>query len=363
VVEAIHVPSQRKVAIKRIDKLLDDKVEGKRILREITLLRRLRHPNLIQLIDILPPRDRQGFNCLFIVMEFCQTDLKKLFKTPVHLELKHIVTIIYNILCGLNYLHSAGVLHRDLKPANVLVNEDCSVKICDFGLARSYDLAPEEEQPPPEDQPEASEEPKEKEGKKSKLLKTKSTAVRKEMTKHVVTRWYRAPEVILLESNYADSIDMWSAGCIFGELLSMLKEIAPTYLDRSPLFPGTSCFPLSPERMAQRSKSGFPTSNQDQINVIMATLGTPSEEDISFVSDPKARDYVRSYKHHEPVRFEAKFPKAPPHVIDFLTKSIVFDPRKRLPVKAALSHPLFTDVRNPKYEEEATERCVLEFDD
>jgi mitogen-activated protein kinase 1/3 len=81
------------------------------------------------------------------------------------------------------------------------------------------------------------------------LLKTKE--VRKNLprmlTGHVVTRWYRAPELILLEKDYGEAIDIWSIGCIFAELLSMMKENAPTFMDRKPLFPGSSCFPLSPD--------------------------------------------------------------------------------------------------------------------
>jgi serine/threonine protein kinase len=74
-----------------------------------------------------------------VVLEYSQSDLKKLFKSPIHLQAVHIITLTYNILVGLKYLHSAEVLHRDLKPANVLINEDCTVKICDFGLARSVE--------------------------------------------------------------------------------------------------------------------------------------------------------------------------------------------------------------------------------
>lgn len=83
----------------------------------------------------------------------------------------------------------------------------------------------------------------------ARLLKTKDQRknIKRELTGHVVTRWYRAPELILLEKEYGPAIDVWSVGCIFAELLGMMKESAPTYLDRKPLFPGKSCFPLSPD--------------------------------------------------------------------------------------------------------------------
>ena len=73
---------------------------------------------------------------------------------------------------------------------------------------------------------------------------------------HVVTRWYRAPELILIETDYSGAIDIWSVGCIFGELMMMIKENAPTFIDRKPLFPGNCCFPLSP-----------PGSNKDKVKV------------------------------------------------------------------------------------------------
>lgn len=98
-----------------------------------------------------------------------------------------------------------------------------------------------------------------------KLLRTKDYRknMKRELTGHVVTRWYRAPEIILLEKDYGPAVDMWSVGCIFAELLGMMKESAPTYLDRKPLFPGKSCFPLSPDKSVKEERKGFPFSKND----------------------------------------------------------------------------------------------------
>lgn len=87
-----------------------------------------------------------------------------------------------------------------------------------------------------------------------KLMKTKNArkSMKRELTGHVVTRWYRAPEIILLEKDYGPAIDIWAVGCIFAELLGMMKENAPTFMDRTPLFPGKSCFPLSPPTEPQQ---------------------------------------------------------------------------------------------------------------
>merc|ERR1719258_1034089 len=89
------------------------------------------------LYDIVAPSNMRTFEELYIVMEICDSDLKKLCRTDVTLSHLHINTLLYNLLVGLKYLHSAGIYHRDLKPANCLVNQDCSVKICDFGLSRA----------------------------------------------------------------------------------------------------------------------------------------------------------------------------------------------------------------------------------
>ena len=100
--------------------------------------------------------------------------------------------------------------------------------------------------------------------------------MKRELTGHVVTRWYRAPEIILLEKDYGPAIDIWSVGCIFAELLSMMKESAATYLERQPLFPGKSCLTLSPDKNITQEKNGFPYSKDDQLARIFQVIGVPS---------------------------------------------------------------------------------------
>jgi mitogen-activated protein kinase 1/3 len=130
-----------------------------------------------------------------------------------------------------------------------------------------------------------------------RLLRTKEVRknMKRELTGHVVTRWYRAPELILLEKDYGPAIDMWSVGCIFAELLGMMKESAPTYMDRKPLFPGKSCFPLSPDKHVKEERGGFPFSKNDQLAVIFEVIGTPNEEDKSYVTDAKALEYLGAF--------------------------------------------------------------------
>lgn len=90
--------------------------------------------------------------------------------------------------------------------------------------------------------------------------------IKKELTKHVVSRWYRAPEIILLDKQYGAPVDMWAIGCIFAELLGMIKEHVENYADRKPFFPGQSCFPLSPVKKRQNGEgrnASFPTEATD----------------------------------------------------------------------------------------------------
>ena len=120
-----------------MENIFEDDTDCKRILREVTLMRKLRHPFVVDLIELLYPKYTDTFNTLYVVMEYAESDLKKIIKSNINLEMLHIQTIIYNLLCSIKYLHESNVLHRDLKPANILINEDCTVKLCDYGLARS----------------------------------------------------------------------------------------------------------------------------------------------------------------------------------------------------------------------------------
>lgn len=143
----------------------------------------------------------------------------------------------------------------------------------------------------------------------------------------------------------------------------MLKENAATFLDRCPLFPGQSCFPLSPESSGKVNKSGFPTSDQDQINMIFQILGTPSKEDMDFITDPKAVEYLKSFTHHKREDFKEIYPGSCSEAIDFLNKCLVFNPKKRITVDDALKHPLFSKLRDLNKEKIISKAAViLDFD-
>ena len=201
--------------------------------------------------------------------------------------------ILYQCLAGLNYLHSAGVVHRDLKPANLLIDlESCDVKICDFGLSRIIE---------------------EEDG--------DSEATSEARTLYVVTRWYRAPEVLLGHTRYGSEIDLWSLGCIFGELLC-----------RRPLLNGDN-FVM-------------------QLEKINDFLGTPTADDIWYVTNDKARNFVLNVLPKRSGQdLGAKFPGASMDALSLLQGLLTVDPRKRIDAAGALAHPYLAAVREaPEYE-------------
>ena len=148
------------------------------------------------------------------------------------------------------------------------------------------------------------------------------------MTEYVVTRWYRAPELLLSCDHYTAAIDMWSVGCILAELLG-----------RRPLFPGKDYV--------------------DQLKLIVRALGPPSDDDLGFISSAKARAYIRALPAAERAPFSAKFPDADPLAVDLLERLLQFDPRKRIDVRAALKHPWLAQLHDEAAEPSAAGACRL----
>lgn len=353
VCEATDHDMKRPVAIKRIAHMFEDLIDCKRILREIAILSKLKHEHVVQIYDIVAPSSMATFDELYIVMEICDSDLKKLCRTDVMLTPLHINTLLYNLLVGLKYLHSAGIYHRDLKPANCLVNQDCSVKICDFGLSRAIG----EEQPHLQQLPNTPRG----DGQEDAVPGVPHTQrLKRHLTGHVVTRWYRAPELILLQENYTEAIDVWSVGCIYAELLGMLEGTRTQ--DRGPLFPGSSCFPLSPDHKHKTDYKFHTRGKHDQLNMIFNLLGTPSDEDIEQLEREDAKKYICCFAKREGDGLRAKFPKVEADSIDILDKMLRFNARQRVKVPQALEHRLFTEVRDAAKETTASSMVTLHFE-
>ena len=406
VVEAIDKTTKKNVAIKKINDLFVDIIDTKRILREITLLRFMKNEFIVELLDIIYNKSEKDFDCLYLIFECLPSDLKKLIKSGNYLTLDDIRKYIYHILCGLKYIHSCAVLHRDLKPGNILLDHNYKIKICDFGLARCVNRDTEDEiveKIPEEKAIEQSKldkhseflskyassitEKKENEDQKEEISINKEGNSSSKTTKnkippklkflknqkkeqilsvHVVSRWYRAPELILIETNYTGSIDVWSVGCIFAELMMMIKENSPTFMERTPLFPGKSCFPLSPpgKNTVKVNEFGFPNEKADQLNVIFDVIGSPDEESMGFVTDPNAVLYLKSLsqKKKKKINFKSKFPGSSDESLDLLQQMLIFNPNKRITVNECLEHPFFNSIRDPKKEEEATFNLEFEFE-
>lgn len=174
----------KRVALKKMPNVFQNLVSSKRVYREIKMLCFFKHENVLSALDILQPPHIDFFQEIYVITELMQSDLHKIIVSSQPLTPDHVKVFLYQILRGLKYLHSARILHRDIKPGNLLVNSNCLLKICDFGLARVD------------------------EGNQMR-----------HMTQEVVTQYYRAPELLMGSKHYSYAIDMWSVGCIFAELL------------------------------------------------------------------------------------------------------------------------------------------------
>lgn len=355
VCEAYDQEKKQLVAIKRIAHMFDDLIDCKRILREIAILSKLQHDHVVKVYDIVAPSSISSFDELYMVMEICDSDLKKLCRTDVTLTPLHINTLLYNLLVGLKYLHSAGIYHRDLKPANCLVNQDCSVKICDFGLSRAIG----DEQLHLHALPNT---PRgDGEGDSIPVPAVPATQrMKRALTGHVVTRWYRAPELILLQENYTEAIDIWSVGCIYAELLGMLEGTRTQ--DRGPLFPGSSCFPLSPDHKHKADYKYHTRGKHDQLNMIFNLLGTPSDADVEQLERDDAKRYIRCFAKREGEGLRAKFPNVDADSTDILGRMLKFNPKDRMPVAQCLEHRLFKELRDPSKETTAAVMVSLDFE-
>lgn len=267
------------VALKQLK--LDKEKQGFPItsLREIHTLLEARHPHIVELKELVVG---ETLSQVYLVMEFVENDLKTLLSTMRTPFLQsEIKTLMQQLLSAVALMHSRWIVHRDLKTSNLLMNNRGRIKIADFGLARLFGDPLEE------------------------------------MTALVVTLWYRAPELLLGTSTYDTSVDMWSVGCIFGELL--LKE---------PLFPGKN--------------------ETDQLARIFRLLGRPTEATWpGFSSMPYARPMhssggTQSILHHQ-------FRYSTEATLDLLERLLAYDPNKRLTAEEALRHPYFSEPPLPAH--------------
>jgi len=285
--KGVQISTGRKVAIKKIK--LSKFNDGFDIsaIREIKFLQELRHPNIIELIDVFSNKTN-----LNLVLEFLDSDLEMIIKAKeVVFSVADIKSWMLMTLRGLYHCHRSFVLHRDLKPNNLLISSTGQLKIADFGLSRDYG------------------EPN------------------KPMTTEVVTRWYRAPELLFGAKEYGYSVDMWSVGCIFAELML-----------RTPYLPGES--------------------DMEQLNIIFQALGTPTEETwpgLKSLPVPSSFEFPIYPK----TPWRNLFTAAANDALDLLEKMLTYNPNKRISAQDALLHPYFRNKPRPT-EPSKLPRCTKE---
>lgn len=264
-----------KVAIKKIESAFEHLTFAKRTLRELKILRHLHHENLIDIRLVYLPGAKESFEDVYIVSELMETDLASVLKSPQPLSDDHCQFFFYQILRGLKYIHSADVVHRDLKPRNLLVNSNCDLKICDYGLARvKY---PDE------------------------VFATCP------MTEYVCTRWYRAPEVLCSWTDFGKPIDIWSVGCIFAEMLR-----------RKPMFPGRN--------------------TQHQLQLIIGCLGNPGKDVLQRIPNDKCKKFIESLPASSARQLSADVPNACAAALDILAQLLHFNPEHRPIAEKCLEH-------------------------
>ncbi|XP_014238289.1 extracellular signal-regulated kinase 2 isoform X2 [Trichogramma pretiosum] len=277
--KAINKRSKETVAVKKIFDAFRNQTDAQRTFREIIfLISFVKHENIIKLIDLHKANNDRD---IYLVFEYMETDLHNVIKRGTILKDIHKVFIMYQLFKAIKYIHSGNVIHRDLKPSNILLNTQCHCKIADFGLARSVCQLNESDG-------EFGSDPT--------------------LTDYVATRWYRAPEILIASKRYTKGIDMWSLGCILGEMLL-----------GKPLFPGSSTI--------------------NQVERIMATLPTPTEEDLLSISAGYGTSLLEKTPATPHKSLNDLLPGISNKALDLISNLIVFNPNQRLTAIEALEHP------------------------
>lgn len=275
VYRALNKETGKTVALKKIR--LDLETEGvpSTAIREISLLKELDHPNIVRLMDVLYNETK-----LYLVFEYLPQDLKKYMDShPQGIEINLAKSYLRQLLQGIAYCHSRRVLHRDLKPQNLLIDESGSIKLADFGLARAVGIP------------------------------------MRMYTHEIITLWYRPPEVLLGARKYSSSVDIWSIGCIFAEMVH-----------KKTLFPGDS--------------------EIDQLFRIFRTLGTPNEICWPGVTD--LPDFKDKFPLWPSQALANPLPLLDAPSLSLVQKMLVYDPAKRITAKSALVSPIFHNIGRPK---------------
>ncbi|ETN58106.1 cdk5 [Anopheles darlingi] len=280
------------VALKRVRLDEDDEGVPSSALREICLLKELKHKNIVRLYDVLHSDKK-----LTLVFEHCDQDLKKYFDSlNGEIDPDVVKSFMYQLLRGLAFCHSHNVLHRDLKPQNLLINKNGELKLADFGLARAFGIP----------------------------VKCYSA--------EVVTLWYRPPDVLFGAKLYTTSIDMWSAGCIFAELANAGR----------PLFPGSD---VDDQLKRIFKLLGTPTEDTwSGITQLSDYKPFPRKNPFGRFSPRRlVNEYPLLTVYPPTTSWSQVVPRLNSKGRDLLQKLLVCRPLLRLSADQAMAHPYFTE--------------------
>ncbi|CAG0881741.1 unnamed protein product [Darwinula stevensoni] len=310
VCSALDSETGTKVAIKKLARPFQSAIHAKRTYRELRMLKHMRHENIIGLLDVfMPSESLEEFEDLYLVTHLMGADLNNIIKTQ-RLSDDHVQFLVYQVLRGLKYIHSAGIIHRDLKPSNIAVNEDCELKILDFGLARQAE---------------------------------------QEMTGYVATRWYRAPEIMLNWMHYNQTVDVCCTLDIhqLNLIMNLLGTPSEDFMEKissdshNRWIASFFCFPY----LVMMNGTDI-----DQLLRIMALVGTPNKELLRKLGSDEARNYIKSLPAMKKKDFKQVFKGANPQAINLLELMLELDAEKRITAEQALAHPYLSQYADPSDE-------------